>query len=704
MVSAYVRSAVVLFSLCILSVPATADLWLQTDWSGGPGQLSWSDSTMYYAGTNVDGWRNPGDLKLNTPNDANWVNTGDLTGADYAYDIIESTDGSFYAAAGPGGDVFKSTDAGTTWVNTGELVGPNYVHSLLEASDGTIYAGTGPTNGDVFKTTDAGSTWVNTGDLAGAAYVWTLLQASDGAIYAGTANNLMNDGNVYKTVDAGTTWVETGNLAGASQVMSLIQASDGAIYAGTPNNGDVFKTVDAGTTWVNTGNLSGVGWVYDLLEGSDGALYAGTGVGNGDVFKSTDAGSTWANTGNLSGASWVTRLLQTSDGAIYAGTYPDANVFKSVNAGTSWANTGNLSGASDVYALLEASDGALYAGTWWNGDVFKAGYYSSGSLESSVLELANASVTYGVMSWTETPDGQLTELKVRTDTLPDMSTALDWDTCPPVLNGQDISGLSSVFDHSMYIQYQYECSTYRSDVTPVLHDVSIDYTVDVEGPIPDSAVASDGTNPLPGIDDDDYVLVYFDQPGNTPYLDALNIDSVLLLSGGHSWLDGFGGLDTTYWNPAGDRLMIRLSVEVSPPTIAVGDTITPDGVTITDEWGNPCIAQVVIGGSFDSPGVAEGLKIAVHQSSRLFQNRPNPFGSRTNLKYSVARCAQAEKIPVRLSVYDMTGRLVEVLLDEQQAAGLYAVTWDAGSNPGGIYFCTLNVGGFTETRKMVLAR
>jgi photosystem II stability/assembly factor-like uncharacterized protein len=700
----------VLFWLTAISIVAEAHIWTQTDWSGGPGQLSWNDTTMFFTGSNMDGWRSPGDLKLGIPDDANWINTGNLAGADQAWGLMEASDGAIYVGAGPGGNVFKTVDAGTTWVNTGNLAGANYVWTVIEASDGAIYAGTGPTNGDVFKTIDAGTTWTNTGDLTGAAYAWCLMEASDGALYAGTANNLQNDGNVFKSFDAGTTWTETGNLAGAGQVFSLIDASDGAIYAATTPGGNVFKTVDAGTTWVNTGNLSGAGWVWTVIEASNGAIYAGTGPSNGDVFKSIDAGTTWTNTGNLSGAQWVSSLIETSDGAIYAGTYNAGNVFKSINAGTTWANTGNLAGATDVYSFMEASDGALYAGTWWNGDVFKAGCFLSGELVSSVYLTENASVTYDTMSWNETLQGQTIVIKVRTDTLPDMSTAVDWDSCPPVVNGQDISSLSSIDDFNRYIQYQVQCSTGSSDLTPLLHDINLEYTVDVDGPIPDSAIAFDGTNPVPGIDDDDFILVYFDQTTTKPFIDALNIDSVLSLSVGHSWLDGFGSLDTTYWNPLGDMLMIELSVNVSPPTVAVGDTVTPDGVTITDEWGNPSIIPVIITGSFYSVGIEESETFIIPKFFSLTQNHPNPFNKLTAISYiipaySSRQLAISEKIPVRFAIYDLSGRLVETLVDEPQEPGIYQLPITNNQLPrSGIYFYRLQAGSFTSTKKMIFLR
>jgi len=677
--------------LFVFSIPAGAQTWTQTDWSGGSGQLSWSDSTMYYTGIDVDGWRFLGDLRLSIPDDSGWTNTGDLVGAVAARSLLKASHGALYVGTQADGDVFRSADAGTTWVNTGDLLGATFVLSLIEASDGALYAGTS-TNGDVFKSIDAGTTWVNTGDLAAAFSVPSLLEASDGALCAGTALN----GDVFRSIDAGTTWVNTGDLAGATFVSSLLEASDGALYAGTQPNGDVFKSIDAGTTWVNTGELGGAERVFTLLEASNGALYAAT-YPNGDIFKSVDAGTSWVNTGDLAGATYVISLIEASSGAFYAGTNPDGNVFKSADAGTTWVNIGDLAGATQVDALIEDSNGAIYAGTAPNGNVFKTGYCLSGELVSSVYETGNASVTYGVMNWNETLDGQTIGIRVRTDTLPDMSTAMDWDTCAPVVNGQDITDLTSVNGGHEYIQYRVELSAARNDATPVLHDIEIEYTVDLEGPVLHPAVASDGTTAAPGIDHDDYVLITFDQPTNEPLIDALNIDNVLVLSGGHSWLDGFSSIDSAYWNPPGDMLKIELSVNVSPPTVAVGDIITPDGVTITDIWGNPAVYPVVITGSFSPPGIEENVHMRAARAFALSQNEPNPFGGKTTVSYSLPSATH-----VTLEVYDLSGRLVETLVNETKGPGIHRASWNAKRRSAGLYFYMLTAGDFDCTRKMVV--
>jgi hypothetical protein len=88
---------------------------------------------------------------------------------------------------------------------------------------------------------------------------------------------------------------------------------------------------------------------------------------------------------------------------------------------------------------------------------------------------------------------------------------------------------------------------------------------------------------------------------------------------------------------------------------------------------------------------------------RLEQNYPNPFNPTTLIDYTVGG-DRFEVLGVRLSVYDVLGREVAVLVNERQAAGTYQVRFDAGSLSTGIYFYRLSVGGYTEARSMLLLR
>ena len=89
---------------------------------------------------------------------------------------------------------------------------------------------------------------------------------------------------------------------------------------------------------------------------------------------------------------------------------------------------------------------------------------------------------------------------------------------------------------------------------------------------------------------------------------------------------------------------------------------------------------------------------------QLHQNYPNPFNPVTSILISVPHRAQA-----RLEVYDIIGRLVSVLFDEELPAGRHKVTWDARDEVGrsvasGVYVYRLVAGDFAETRTMILLK
>ncbi len=89
----------------------------------------------------------------------------------------------------------------------------------------------------------------------------------------------------------------------------------------------------------------------------------------------------------------------------------------------------------------------------------------------------------------------------------------------------------------------------------------------------------------------------------------------------------------------------------------------------------------------------------------LAQNYPNPFNPKTTIRY---QCAQSSEI--KLLVYNALGQQVRTLVNQQQTAGVFSVTWDARDQngailPSGIYLYQLHVDNkIVETRKMMLLR
>jgi len=86
---------------------------------------------------------------------------------------------------------------------------------------------------------------------------------------------------------------------------------------------------------------------------------------------------------------------------------------------------------------------------------------------------------------------------------------------------------------------------------------------------------------------------------------------------------------------------------------------------------------------------------------KLYQNYPNPFNPVTRIKF---QAPLSQKQVVSLIIYDALGREVEILINEELTAGTYEVEWDGTNFASGIYYYTLTVGPFLQTKKMVLLK
>jgi len=83
----------------------------------------------------------------------------------------------------------------------------------------------------------------------------------------------------------------------------------------------------------------------------------------------------------------------------------------------------------------------------------------------------------------------------------------------------------------------------------------------------------------------------------------------------------------------------------------------------------------------------------------LYQNYPNPFNPTTQVSYSLPKSSF-----VQLKIYDILGKEVANLVNEEQQSGNYKVEFNASTLASGIYFYRLQSGSFVETKKLVLLR
>ncbi len=98
------------------------------------------------------------------------------------------------------------------------------------------------------------------------------------------------------------------------------------------------------------------------------------------------------------------------------------------------------------------------------------------------------------------------------------------------------------------------------------------------------------------------------------------------------------------------------------------------------------------------PIAPTGYQFALHRAY------PNPVRGRAMISYSVG-----SEVPVRLIIYDVTGREVSTLVDQVQTVGNYKIEWDGRDNHGimvssGTYFYRMTAGGFSAGEKLVVVR
>jgi hypothetical protein len=106
---------------------------------------------------------------------------------------------------------------------------------------------------------------------------------------------------------------------------------------------------------------------------------------------------------------------------------------------------------------------------------------------------------------------------------------------------------------------------------------------------------------------------------------------------------------------------------------------------------------IVVGwGEYDGPYVEN---ISLPKEYSLQQNYPNPFNAETKISFALPH-----DVHTRLTVYNIMGQVVEVLVDENLPAGYHHVTWNGAGFASGVYFYRLDAGDKSFTRRMTLLK
>ena len=587
--------------------------------------------------------------------------------------------GTNYYAGAYHGDVFLSSDGGDSWTlaNAGIPYGYN-LNALTTTAAGTVLAGT--MNG-IYRSTNFGATWTQVFDLFGFAF------AQHGTtLYAGTSNG------VYRSTNDGATWVpiNTGmNFTWVRAVAAIPNASGVALFAGA---GGVMRSTDNGTTWTQVVNgltsLSVFALATAPNDGGGTDLYAGTSEG---IFRTSNGGDQWTNMSFI--YSGVRAVETTPSGRILAATEND--IFRSSDLGGTWTDTQanhtamgfavNPNGGSGVSLFGGGSPAGIVKstddGTTWT--------YASNGLDDFDVNSMGA-VPNGT-GGTNLFAGSCSQLFISTNDggfwqpANLLTLTLDYVATPNGSGGHNIfaGGYGGVWMSTNY------GTAWTPRNAGMLDQI-------VQG----MAATANGTNLFAG--GDPFGVYRSTDNGVTWHLvnnglSDLRIHALLSPDGTNLFAGGVGGvyLSTDHgasWTSVGTGL----TTGVSSLAVSQDGSMLIAGTNGFGVWKRPIAEMLQVVGV--PPGGDRVTGVA------LYASRPNPFAGEAMIRYALP-----EAMPVRLAIYDVTGRSVRVLVDGVQNAGAREAVWDGRDESGsavspGLYVYRLEAGGVQLVRKLARVR
>lgn len=632
--------------------------------------------------------------------------------------------------------IYKSVDTGKTWVNMSDVpMGTDLVFDLNDSSVVLAAHGNlGSTGGGIYRTLDGGKTWdqLNNGlpSVFGGKIIFAQYLAAPNVIFASIGNGAVSGTWLCKTTNYGETWniISTYDYASYQGWYSHIVGVDPTDSSKVICGGiDLFKSVNGGVTltqkslwyaWYfgltipgepegppNYSHADHHAMVYDP-ENFDKIYFAN----DGGIFCSTDGGETFEgrNGGYQTGqfyngfsSAWQDSTvaiggLQDNSTAIYRGTNAwfraiggdgcmtamsptsvdtmygssqSLNVLRSANRGVSFSGlsipAGSITSFVGPFALSESNPKILYAG------------------RDKVFKSTNAGTSWSVTNANTALDGN----PVLAIAIAPSSSDTVYATTAPV------SSRGRIFRTT-------NGGAAWSDITGTLPDR---YMIDI------------------AVDPSNASVVYVTLSGfGTSHL-------YRTANGGKTWSAIGTGLpdvptSAVVLDPfrknhlyVGNDLGVYLSTDGGSSWTGFNDGFT-DAAMVMDlsiSRKNKALRAVTHGnGVFErrlndgTTGVEEPSVVA--HSFRLEQNYPNPFNPSTTIQYSIPEHLPDFKNPegliVTIKMYDISGKEIATLVNEQKNAGSHSVRWDASRLSSGAYFVRMTAGNFTASRKMTLVK
>ena len=337
-----------------------------------------NDTLCMYAGTgNPELITTNGDgVYVSTDGGENWNHTS--LSSTFVWDIAVDSHGEVYAAT-RGYGIFKSTDRGTTWNSINNGLSCLYISDIAiePLDDSVVYVGTGDkfygsvwdwSMDGIYKSTDRGETWSRLG-LDGTTVSSIVVhpiapETLYAAVYDVPWDDTSSNVGIYKSCDYGVTWMYKADIAANDLVIDLVNPN--RIYAARKWDWDHFwKSTDGGETWTYCymGIFSNEIRTIAIEPFNDSIIYMGCALYPtmdekfGGIYKSIDAGDTWSKVMVGMPDEPVHSIVISTDNPdkVYA-TCSGPGVYKSIDKGETWEWSSNAMRLQIVTDLSSANE------------------------------------------------------------------------------------------------------------------------------------------------------------------------------------------------------------------------------------------------------------------------------------------------------------------------------------------------------------
>jgi len=655
---------------------------------------------------------------------SNWIFRQSVLSVDHSIKsvkFIDSQNGIIAGGsdiAGGSGFILYSSNGGIDWINSYNANGILYKIFIF---DPTLQFAVG--NNYFLKSQNKGVTWINIPIPAGM-YIrgihfinsTTGIVAGYRTISAPPPIYYYTQSLLLRTTTGGNSWI-IDSLGNGFQLNDMIFVNNNKGFIVSSSN-KLFKTTNSGINWINeTLNENNV----TSIECLDTNRIFLTSV-SGKVIRTTNGGTNWLyqNISNLS----LNGISLDSNGVGYA-TGEKGNIYKTINYGSNWVSvtTGSLPLYDShifygIYFIDENTGTAV--GTTSNGCI----YHTTNGGINWVMQVDNNCPTSQMRDvfFTNVLTGFIVGSGIQKTT----NAGINWfyvDNVTPGLQKvyftNDQTGFTLGGPRILKTTNSGNNWIFKfQSMGMFLHD--IDFSGDKAFAVGESTIVLFSSD-----QGETWTVKNTGLTGNL-YFNGVSMinDSTVIIAdkngklikstnSGSNWRTVFSNsihvLNSIYFSDANNGIVacnkgvILKTTNAGENWIVVQTNCKSDLLKCSKRGENNFVAA---GKDLSIISTSQAGVIGIQTASTeipgyfiLKQNYPNPFNPQTKIKFDVPKASFT-----KLIIYDLLGREVATLVNEELRPGTYEADWDASSFSSGVYFYKIVSGEFTETKKMVLMK